>query len=229
MDITAFPNDIFLIVIAHLSPKDLILCRSVNKRFYAAFTESELSRHVLLQHYPRTRELRYVDPNADWAQVFAKIAGRYYYLKAGKPRSMSKLALGRSFVVPRWARYHPIAPWQRQLQFEEKTAPFHYPDTLWTYEEGILIYPSAEHRKYVLYDLEMGTLTEVPLESEGKIVRRIRLSDRVLVVEWCEQEAYHQLNENETVFRHFATAYDVSQDSSGNWTVVFRYVLEYRH
>lgn len=224
MDITTLPNDIFLIIIDHLSPRDLILCRSVNKDFYAAFTESDLNRRVLQQHYPRTRELRYINPDANWTQVFAKVAGRYQHLKDGKPRSISKHALARSFVVPKWARYHAIAPWQRHLQFEEKSAAFHYPDTLWTYEDGLLIFPSAEFRIYVLYDLELGTFTEVPLESESKIVRRIRLRDKVLVVEWCEEEAYHQLNENETVFRHFATAYDIKQDPSGKWTVVFRYL-----
>ncbi|KUJ24003.1 uncharacterized protein LY89DRAFT_604302 [Mollisia scopiformis] len=222
MDITAFPNDIFLIVIAYLSPKDLILCRSVDKRFQAAFTESDLNRHVLVQHYPRARELRHIDLNVDWAQTFAKVVGRYHHLKTGKPRSISKLALGRSFVVPSWARYYPISPWQRHLQFEEKTAAFHYPDSLWTYEEGILIFPSAELQKYVLFDLETGNSSEVGFKSEGKIIRRIRLCQRVLVVEWCEQDAYHQLNENEMVFRHFATAYDVSRELDGKWSMVFR-------
>lgn len=222
MDITAFPNDIFLIIIAHLTPKDLILCLSVNKRFFAAFKASELNRHVLVQHYPRTRELRYLDESVDWAQIFAKVAGRYHHLRAGTPQSISKLALGRSLVVPQWARYYPISPWQRHLQFEEKTAPFHYPDTLWTYEDGILIFPSAKLQTYVLYDVEAATFTDMGFESEGKVVRRIRLCERVLVVEWCEQDAYHQLNENEMVFRHFATSYDINRNSGGQWSVVFR-------
>ncbi|CZR50507.1 related to F-box domain protein [Phialocephala subalpina] len=222
MDITAFPNDIFLLIVAYLSPKELILCRSVNQRFYDAFTEDDLNRHVLLQHFPRTRELRRIKRDIDWAQIFTTVAGRYHYLKAGKPRSISKLAIGRSFVLPAWARFFPVAPWQRHLQFEEKTAPFHYQDPLWTYEDDILIFPSAERKRYVLYNLEAGTFSEVGFESEGKIVRRIRLCERVFVVEWCEQDAYHKLNENEMVYRHFATAYDVSQDSNGQWWTVFR-------
>ncbi|KAE8447632.1 hypothetical protein EG329_010603 [Mollisiaceae sp. DMI_Dod_QoI] len=224
MDITTFPNDIFLLIISHLLPKDLIICRSINKRFHAAFTESDLNRHVLLQHFPRSREIRYIDPDldVDWSQAFAKVAGRYHHLKAGKPRSILKHALGRSFVVPKWARHYPVSPWQRHLQFEEKSAPFDYQEPLWTYEDGILIFPSAEMQSYVLYDLAAGTFSEVGFESEGKIVRRIRLCQRVLVVEWCEEDAYHQLNENEMVFRHFATAFDINQDLNGKWRTVFR-------
>src|SRR5664279_4170512 len=155
MDITKLPNDIFLMIAAHLSPRDLILCRPINKNFHAAFTEAELNRKVLLQHYPRTRDIYSVDPNVNWPQVFAKVAGRYHYLQAGQPRSISKLVLARSSVIPQWPRYYtlhyPVAPWERRIKFEEETAPFHYTDTLWTYEAGILLFPSAELGKYVLY------------------------------------------------------------------------------
>lgn len=114
--------------------------------------------------------------------------------------------------------------WQRHLKFEDKTSPFHYPDTLWTFDAGILIFPSPEAQSYVLYDLGSGTKSSFDLESEKKIVRRIRLKDGVLVVEWCEHEPYHQLNENEMVYRHFATAYDVKRTDDGNWSVIFRSV-----
>lgn len=115
-----------------------------------------------------------------------------------------------------------MAPWQRHLQFEEKEAPFHYPDTLWTYDDGLLIFPSAPRQQYTLYDLESGTMSEVGFEPDGKIVRRIRLHKKVLVVEWCEAEPYHQLNENEMVYRHFATAYDVTKKDGTSWKTKFR-------
>jgi hypothetical protein len=225
MDITILPNDIFLLVIAHLSPLDLILNRRVSKTFNAAFTESDLNRHLLLNHYPRVRELRNIsNPNdVDWCKMFAQVAARYHHLKSGKPRCVERLPLGRSFVVPKWARYYPVAPWNRHLQFEEKTATFHYPDTLWTYDDGLLIFPSAKSQRYELYDLYAGKTVEIDFESEGKIVRRIRLKQGLLVVEWCEQEPYHQLNENEMVYRHFATAYDIRQDDETDiWRSRFR-------
>jgi hypothetical protein len=225
MDITALPNDIFLLIVEYLLPLDLISNRRVSKAFYAAFTETELNRHVLLQHYPRVRELRKLKAGneVNWSHLFAQVAARYFYLKAGKPRSVEKLALERSFVVPTWARHYPVATWQRHLQFEEKVAPFHYPDPLWTYDDGILIFPSAKADRYELYDVGNGKITGINFEPEGKIVRRIRLKERILVVEWCEQEPYHQLNENEMVYRHFATAYNICHDDkTGSWSLEFK-------
>jgi hypothetical protein len=230
MTITALPNDIFLLIIAYLSPKELILSRRVSKQFHDAFTEFELNRHALVQHYPRARELRHADQNgsADWPSLFAKVAGRYHHLKSGIPRSVKKLPLARSFIVPQWSQNYGVAPWQRHLQFEEKQAPFHYPDTLWTYEEGLLIFPSADLQRYALYDLDAGIVSEVNFEPEKKIVRRLRLHERVLVVEWCENHPYHQLNENEMVYRHFATAYDVVKGvAEGEWRIAFRSVLPF--
>jgi hypothetical protein len=225
MNITTLPNDIFLLIVAYLSPKELILSRRVSKQFHDAFTEHELNRHVLLQHYPRARELHNEDQNAsvDWSDLFSKVAGRYHHLKSGTPRSIEKLPLASSFILPQWSQNYGVAPWQRHLQFEEKEAPFHYPDTLWTYEEGLLIFPSADLQRYALFDLEAGTISEVSFEPEKKLVRRLRLHERVLVVEWCENDPYHQLNENEMVFRHFASAYDIVKGKAeGEWKTVFR-------
>jgi hypothetical protein len=232
MDITTLPYDLFLLVVAHFSPSDLILCRRVSKAFYSAFTEPELCRRVLLQHYPRAREVRENVAHhrrLDWSRTFLKVAARYHYLRLGKPRSVEKLALGKSFVVPKWARYYPVSTWHQHLQFEEKAAPFHYPDPLWTYNEGILVFPSVDSQKYMLYDLSNGSLGEFDFQPEGKIVRRIRLKESVLIVEWCEQDAYHQLNESEMVYRHFATAFDLIKSVwTGKWDAVFRSIFSPR-
>jgi len=77
----------------------------------------------------------------------------------------------------------------------------------------------------VLYDLSAGKKSNIDLETDKKIVRRIRLKDGVLVVEWCGHEPYHQLNENEMVYRHFATAYDVEYIRSGQSVIKFRSVF----
>ena len=77
----------------------------------------------------------------------------------------------------------------------------------------------------MLYDLSTRTISNIDLQSREKIVRRIRLKEGVLVVEWCEHEPYNQLNENEMVHRHFATAYDVGEGDSAQWSVTFRSVV----
>ena len=228
MNITNLPNDLFLLIIAYLSPLDLISNRRVSKQFYATFTDADLNRHALREHYPRAREVRKSadEGQVDWASTFAKVAARYHCLKAGEPRSIEKFALGKSLVVPSWAKSYPVSPWQRHLQFEKRTAQFHYSDPLWTYGDGILIFPSAEFQRYTLYDLGCRSFSEIELKSEDMIVRRIRLSENVLVVEWCEQEAYHQLNESELVHRHFATAYDIIRDAqTGQWSTVLRFAF----
>ncbi len=228
MNIINLPNDIFLLITLYLPPEDLICNRRVSKAFYAAFTESELNRHLVAQHYPRALELRDITqsgPN-NWAKIFANVARRYHYLKTGTPRSVEKLPLGKSYVKPDWARNYPVAPWQRDLQFEEKRALFHYPDTLWTYEKGLLIFPSLQNQGYSLYDISAGVFSKITLEPELKIVRRIRLCQKVLLVEWCEAKPHHQLNIDEMVYRHFATAYDIIQDvETGKWCAVFRSVF----
>jgi hypothetical protein len=234
MNITDLPNDIFLLVIENLSPIDLIICRLVSKSFHAAFTDTNLSYHVLLQHYPRSREVRNETQVDNWVEAFARVARRYHHLQTGSPRGIETFTLGKSFVVPSWARHYPVVPWQRRLQFEEKTAPFHYADTLWTYDDGLLIFPSQEKQGYILYDLAARKVFRIDLgveesaQDKGKIVRRIRLKDGVLVVEWCEAEAYHQLNETEMVYRHFATAFDIVKVEHGNWQAVIRYVSQYQ-
>ncbi|RFU32049.1 hypothetical protein B7463_g4330, partial [Scytalidium lignicola] len=225
MNITALPNDLFLLVVAHLSPSELIACRAICKSWQKAFTDSDRSRRLLQRHYPRVRELQqpFRDEEQDWSQTLATVCRRYYYLKAGRPRKVQQFALKKSLMVPEWARHFPVATWQRQLSYETKTAPFHYPDPLWTYDDGVLIFPSAELQRYVVYDLAVATFGDVDFQSETKVVRRIRLKERVLVVEWCEYEPYHRLNEIEMVHRHFATAYDLVWDKEKiQWNARFR-------
>ncbi|KAH7416962.1 F-box domain protein [Cadophora sp. MPI-SDFR-AT-0126] len=221
MDITKLPNDLFRLVLEYLSPEELIRSRRVSKQFNAALRETDLCRHLLLEHFPRSREARSVTvcPLQDWGHEFLRVATRYHHLKCGEPTSVEKLPLAKSLVLPAWSRNFPIAPY---LQFEDKTSPFHYPDTLWTYNDGILILPSTEAQSYAIYDVTVGSKSSINLETDKKIVRRIRLKDGVLIVEWCEHEPYHQLNENEMVYKHFATAYDVKNTNGGQWSISFR-------
>lgn len=230
MRITDLPIDIFILIALHLSTEDSIVSRRVSKAFYATFTDSSLNRRLLLRHYPRARETRLINnandqAEVDWALQYENAAARYHHLKTGAPSWIERLPLARSLVAPKWARHYPVAPWQRHLQFEDRSVPFHYPDTLWAYDDGILIIPSAQMQQYVLYDLERRSSFQIDIESETKIVRRIRLKEKLLIVEWCEEEPYHQLNENEMVYRHFASAYDITLDvMTGEWALEFRFV-----
>lgn len=223
MDITGLPNDIFIIITSFLEPADCIRCRKVNRRFNYAFTDPDFCRTFVGQHYSRAREVRNADSRSDWSEVLSKVAARYHFLEAGKPRSIERLALASSLVLPAWSRRYGVSPWHRILHFEGKEVPFHYPDTLWTYDDSLLIYPSANQQRYLLRDFNSSITQAIAIHQLGKVIRRIRLQDRVLVIEWCEPEPYHQLNaENEWIHRHFATAYDILQDDAGNWSANLR-------
>lgn len=230
MDITTLPNDVFIIIVSFLGPQDCIRCRRVNRNFNRVFTDDtdySLCKYIVQRHYPRAREVRDAGQYSDWAHILSKVAARYHFLRSGKPRSIEKLALASSLVLPAWARRYSVAPWQRILHFEDKSAPFHYPDTLWTYDNGILLFPSSTHQRYVLRDFNSSTTQAIPVNPLGKVIRRISLRNRLLILEWCEPEPYHQLNaEDERVHRHFATFYDILQDDTGIWTARFRNELK---
>ncbi|KAK0731737.1 hypothetical protein B0H67DRAFT_473950, partial [Lasiosphaeris hirsuta] len=162
-----------------------------------------------------------------WATVLAKVARRYYYLRQAQPRVVEKLELaGHGTEKPSDFSFYGVAPWNRFLRLDEKTANFHYPDPAWWYsqEDGVLVYPARELRGdgdahsslkpcdgyvYQVLDLADNVLIPVPLDVRQKHVRRVRLTQGVLVFEWAEALPYHQLNDREVVHRHFVTAFDV--------------------
>jgi hypothetical protein len=229
MNLLALPSDIFLLVLEHLSSRDLIVVRRVSRAFYETFNDSDLNFSLLQQHFPRSREARnckFYTTCTETAELFCRVARRYHQLGLGVPTSISTYVIAQSFVLPAWSRSYPVSPWQRELQFENKSAPFDYPDTLWTYDKGLLIFPSAELCTFAAVDLNNRTLSAIDIEADTRTTRRIRLEEGVLVVEWCEPEPYHQLNENETVYRHFATVYDLNWDKpSRQWKATFRFVF----
>ncbi|KAK3906806.1 hypothetical protein C8A05DRAFT_29353 [Staphylotrichum tortipilum] len=147
-----------------------------------------------------------------------------------------------------------VAPWNRFLRLNGRTSNFHYPDPVWWYsqEDGVLVYPAAaadpsssstqnsdagpggENSRqpgngfvYHIVDLATGQLVPVPFDVRSRHIRRVRLAQGVLVLEWAEALPYHQLNDREVVHRHFVTAFDVIRKpcagSPGTtWTVEFR-------
>lgn len=169
-----------------------------------------------------------------WSSILAEVARRYYYLNRAKPRLVEKLDMAQSSRHEGSAfSFWGVAPWSRFLRFNDKTSDFHYPDPVWSYsqEDGILVYPAAAHdapsaeddgRVYHIVDLATGQRIPVPFDVRSKHVRRVRLAQGVLIVEWAEALPYHQLNDREVVHRHFVTAFDVTRKPSATWDIEFR-------
>lgn len=150
----------------------------------------------------------------DWTALFASVARRYHHLRTATPRLVLKIRF-----EPKKNDFFPVETWDRWLRLNNKTAPFHYRDPSWCYsqDDGLLAYASASSPdaysssvvRWRLLDLATNQEYMVPFDHAGRIVRRVRISGGVLMLEWCEEEPFHQLNDGEPVHRHFATAFDV--------------------
>ncbi|KAK4193324.1 hypothetical protein QBC35DRAFT_481229 [Podospora australis] len=176
-----------------------------------------------------------------WSATFAEVAQRYCRLDQAEPRVVEKLEMAANDVTGGSLSFWGVAPWNRYLRLNEKTANFHYPDPGWSYsqEDGVLVYPAEVALKdlsfpdefdghvFHVVDLSTGVRVPVPFDVRAKHIRRLRLAQGVLIFEWAEALPYHQLNAREVVHRHFVTAFDVVRRFSPTsndltWTVEFR-------
>lgn len=219
-DLTDLPNEVLDIIALFLQPEDVIRCRLVSQRWLSAFTKPDLSKHVLQAFFPRAREVRLANDRSDWTAILTAVLGRYHFLQKGAACYSEKLPIQQAFVEPGWARFYPISTWQHELYFESRVAEFHYPDTLWAYDDGLLVFPSAKTQKYQLYDIAVGSYSDVNFEIENKrYIRRMRLCERTLVVEWAEVECVELMNGvgGTQNHRHFVTVYDILPVHQTGW------------
>ncbi|KAI0379755.1 hypothetical protein F5Y04DRAFT_259067 [Hypomontagnella monticulosa] len=211
-DLTDLPNDLFLLISSYLTPQASVLCRRVSRAWFAAFTSADVSWNFMRWHFPRSREMRRaveeLGENPDWTRIFANVARRYYHLRAAKPRLVEKIDVVQESLAPR-GPIKGVAPWNRWLRWTDHVSAFQHRDPTWCMDDGLLVYQETISGHYVAYDLETRHRYSVPFDGADKTVRRLRLTCGVLIIEWCERKSYHQLNDQETVHRHFATAFDV--------------------
>ncbi|KAK4230476.1 hypothetical protein QBC38DRAFT_452112 [Podospora fimiseda] len=122
-DITELPHDLFLIIISYLPPPTCVRCRSVSRRWHAAFTDEDIALLLLRWNFPRCRELRLAtaaasllsatphsavalpnnlkeelqhvtqEPRTPWSGTFADVARRYHNLNQAKCRDAEKLEM----------------------------------------------------------------------------------------------------------------------------------------
>lgn len=223
MNLLDLPYTLFLEIVSYLSAADAIRCRYLCTQAHQALTRQDLSISLILTHFPRSLEGRLlrdhirhdrsdIIDSRDWAAVFARLTRRYLHLGGATPWRTLKL---ETLKDP--GRLYGITPWNRFLRLDNRTAPFHHGEPVWTFDPaaGLLVYPAPDGLGYQARDLETRQQVEVPFGLAGKVVRRVRLNYGVLVFEWCEEEACHALNEMESAHRHFATAYNVTR--TGDW------------
>lgn len=219
--LTDLPEDILVLIVSYLESWELRRCQFVSQVWRDVFSRDLFLRQIL-KAYPGIRKSD--DVPLDIA--FNEVATRYFHLSKGKVRMIERhkiRALDQSnnwYPTPQWD-YHESQPTGR-LYYENATAlrasiakPYLFRPTLWSYDDGLLVFASASSSRFAVLNLETKVSQEVPFDIIGKIVRNIRLKDRTLVIEWAEPQPFHELNLVEKVHRHFATCFDVDEGGDG--------------
>ncbi|KAK6367929.1 hypothetical protein LTS17_010081 [Exophiala oligosperma] len=160
-------EDIFLLVLRDLSAWDLVSCQRVCSSWRSAFSREGYIR-LVLQNYPRTREIRSLPRSAlnfnssfrpsslGWQELLLLIATRYRNLSRGTARQVLRYPMapleqhGDWYSVGQW-EYHESQPGGR-LYYETAAIhlsklgakPYLFRPTMWSYDDGLLVYaPSS--------------------------------------------------------------------------------------
>ncbi|KAJ5086083.1 hypothetical protein N7532_010854 [Penicillium argentinense] len=226
-DLAFLPRDIFWLVLAYLAPRDLVRCRRVSRAWNEAFGNPAILVPLMKRHFPRTREVQGLHgSSADRNTiriVFDQVASRYDHLERGKPRSVHKYRLCDDFGASGEREWYQVQPWESHASHVRQLVDRQFSEAMWSHDQGLLVFPSAEHQGLVLMDLSNDRQFVVPLTITGKVVRRVRLQKQLLVVEWAEPKAFHWLNDSDGVHRHFASSFDVKpSETGGGWDVTPR-------
>lgn len=224
-DLAYLPRDIFWLLLGYIDPVDLVRCRRVSRAWNEAFGNPAVLARILKRRFPWTKEaqaLEWDNEDPESRNVFDQVVSRYDHLERGKPRSVQKYRLCDDFGSSGDREWFQVQPWESHASHMRQVVDRQFSEALWTHEEGLLVYPSADHQSLVLMDLSSDRQFMVPFIIRGKVVRRVRLQKRLLVVEWAEPKAFHWLNDSDGVHRHFASSFDVKPGAQGGWSVIPR-------
>lgn len=231
LDLPLLPRELFWMILDSLAPRDVICCRRVSRLWNDAFRDPANLIPLLKKLFPHASEVRELCANPApqavssdtdcWRSLFDRVALRYDCLSRGEPNSVQRHKLCEEFGISGEREWFQVQPWDNHASHLLQRVDLPFSESFWTYEDGLVVYPSADHTCLVLMDLESDQKFMVPFIITGKVIRRTRLQKRLLVVEWAEPKAFHWLNDSDGVHRHFASSFDISKTSSG-WSVVFR-------
>ncbi|OQE19071.1 hypothetical protein PENSTE_c016G06285 [Penicillium steckii] len=227
-DLAFLPRDIFWLILVYLSPPDLVRCRRVSRAWNEAFGNPAILVPLMKRHFPRTREVKslHASPSIETNTIrslFDQVVSRYDHLERGKPRSVQKHRLCDDFGVSGDREWFQVQPWESHASHVRQFVDRQFSEAMWTHDQGLLVFPSAEHQTLVLMDLSSDRQVVVPFTTAGKVVRRVRLQTHLLVIEWAEPKAFHWLNDSDGVHRHFASSFDVKWNLEHDcWDIIPR-------
>lgn len=227
-DLAFLPRDIFWLILGYLAPHDLVRCRRVSRPWNEAFSNPAILAPLMKRHFPWTQEVQDLHDKSiesddhEARRLFDQVTARYHHLERGVPRSIQKYRLCDDFGASGDREWFQVQPWESHASHVREFVDRQFSEALWTHEDGLLVYPSADHQCLVLMDLSNDRHFMVPFIIRGKVVRRVRLQKRLLVVEWAEPKAFHWLNDSDGVHRHFASSFDVAPGPDTGWTIAPR-------
>lgn len=235
-DLAFLPRDLFLLISELLEPKDLVRCRRVSRAWNEAFRNPDILLPLFKRHFPWAQEFKDLQPGSSKdgssltadsiRHVFDQVVARYDHLQRGTPRSVQRHSLCGEMGWSWERQFYPVQPWEGHASHYLGEVDRQFTESMWTYEDGLLVFPSADHWMLMLVDLSSDKQFLVPFVLDGRVIRRVRLQKRLLVVEWAEPKAFHWLNESDGVHRHFASSFDVipsdNYDRDGRWHIIPR-------
>ncbi|KAJ5143604.1 uncharacterized protein N7515_002391 [Penicillium bovifimosum] len=222
------PRDLFWMVLEYLEPDEIVRCRRVCRDWNEAFSNPVVLLSLLKIQFPWTKEAEDLasdtsaQDRSQGRRLYDQVASRYSHLERGRPRSIQKLPLCEDFSSSGDREWYQVQPWETHGSHVRRLVDRLFSEALWTFEEGLLVYPSAEHQCLVLRDLETDRQFMVPFLIRGKVIRRVRLQRRLLVIEWAEPNAFHWLNDSDGVHRHFASSFEVTKSETEGWNIAPR-------
>ncbi|QGA20631.1 hypothetical protein EYB26_008337 [Talaromyces marneffei] len=238
-DMAYLPQEIFQMIIQHLQPVDLVRCRGVSSAWYRAFTNPVNLAQVLKDKFSRAKEVRelfsqtkgptpyeslYTEFSNKWRAIFDIVTERYYRLEHGIPRSIQRFDLQRETLRGGY-QFFGVRPWDHHSSHSGHRIDMLFSHAFWTYEDCLVVYPDKHEQSLILLDVETEEQFMVPFVLTDKVIRRLRLHDRLLVIEWVESEPFHWLNDRDRVHRHYATSFEVNAVGRG-WDIVLRNELK---
>ncbi|KAJ6037342.1 hypothetical protein N7540_001621 [Penicillium herquei] len=229
LDLSLLPQDIFWLILDYLTPEDLIRCRRVSLLWNVAFSNPPFLARMLKLHFPWTDEAQSLEIAGalqltvdDVRRLHDKAAARYYRLQNGNPSSIRKVSMCNAIGDSGQHAWLRVPPWEKHTSHLQNMIHRHFPEALWSHEDGLLVYPNKQHHFVAMMDVRKDQTYLVPFLMAGKVIRRIRLHLQLLVIEWAQESSLYRSDQRGRVHGHFASSFDIVRKLNGSWSIIPR-------
>ena len=247
--VSTLPPEILEIVCEHLHPFDVLKCWAVTRQWNRCFKNHVPLKKLLLRYFGSARQLHQIQQSEikqkktsprEYIMLFQRVVSHYYRLQEGRPQFITSILKKPNEYSPIEGDIHfvyPVVPWHRWVQATEHAGRYDFPEPDWTYDDGLLVYFDACSKDYEVLDLTSGKSMPVGFRSRTAgmgqiIVRRLRLADKVLVIEFAKPADGEGLT-TASSYRQFVVVYDLvplsyheGEARCSEWAILLRCIWE---